>query len=221
MKPDLDDYLAGLGISKGEAVPRPAQPGPPEGERLWPSEDPEPAPDRLPGEAEAAVRADTVPATVRPETVRPEDAPELLRAFVQGLADRAFPGLTVRLGPEDDRVRLHFVGEDAARAAGKGGTLLHATETLCYSLLARHGLRDLRVQLDAGDYRERQQGRLFALAGRIAAEVAGSGEPHRMRPMNPADRRLMHLALQDHPQVYTESEGEGRQRHLVVYPRRD
>lgn len=207
MKPDLDDYLAGLGISEGEAVPRPAQPGAPERGGLWPSEDAPPA-------AAPSPESPLAPAG-------PEDAPELLRAFVQGLADRAFPGLSVQVGTEDDRVRLHLVGEDAARAAGKGGTLLHATETLCYSLLARHGLPGLRVQLDAGDYRERQQSRLFALAGRIADEVVSSGAPHRMRPMNPADRRLMHLALQEHPRVYTESEGEGRQRHLVVYPRRE
>ena len=55
---------------------------------------------------------------------------------------------------------------------------------------------------------------------RSADQVAKSGRPLALEPMPPNERRLVHLALRDHPSVYTESSGEGERRKIQIMPKR-
>lgn len=221
MTPDLDGYLSELGISDGDDFEPSSEQGRPLIDSAKPSapllqakEQPaskEVAQPAASSRSQVSSAAEQVPSAAESE--------ELVRHFLQGIADRAFPGVQVRVRLVEDCLEAELLGEDTARMVGRGGATLHALETLAFSLLAKHGERRLKVRLDAGGYRGQQQQRLFALAARIAEGVVRRGEAHHLQPMNPAERRLMHMALQDHPQVYTESQGAGRERHLVVYPR--
>ena len=60
--------------------------------------------------------------------------------------------------------------------------------------------------------------RLISLAERTAARVSGSGQKISLEPMNPAERRIIHSALQGYPGVTTYSEGEDAERHIVIAP---
>ena len=51
--------------------------------------------------------------------------------------------------------------------------------------------------------------------------MAMTGEPLHLPPMPPGERRIVHMPLKNHPRVTTESQGEGEERHVVVYPRRE
>jgi spoIIIJ-associated protein len=57
------------------------------------------------------------------------------------------------------------------------------------------------------------------LAERLAIGVAKSGEAHELQPMPAAERRVIHIALKEHPDVMSESVGEGASRRLVIKPR--
>jgi spoIIIJ-associated protein len=76
-----------------------------------------------------------------------------------------------------------------------------------------------RVVVDVGGYKRRREEALLGLADRMAERVAQSGRPLPLEAMPPNERRVIHLALRNHPAVYTESQGEGEQRKIVIYPR--
>ncbi|KEF34534.1 MULTISPECIES: protein jag [Deinococcus] len=188
---NLDDYLAGLGIAGADETDAPP-----------------PAPE--PGAGPVAV----------PDPAA-QDPREVLERFLQGLTARIDPGLAVSVREGEGALEVDMTGESAARLAGRDGRTLGAIEVLAYTVLAKQaGRTDLRVRVDVGGFRKRQADTLRKLAERLAVQVAKSGEPHELQPMPAADRRVLHLALQDHPDVTTESVGEGAARRLVIKPRR-
>ena len=76
-----------------------------------------------------------------------------------------------------------------------------------------------RIMLDVEQYRRRRTQVLRGLAVRIADRVARSGRPFTLEPMNPSERRAIHVALADHPKVTTQSLGEGDDRKVTITPR--
>jgi spoIIIJ-associated protein len=57
------------------------------------------------------------------------------------------------------------------------------------------------------------------LMAQVAAErVIDTGDPFTLNPMNPRERRIVHLALRDRPEVRTQSEGMGPERKVVIFP---
>ncbi|WP_188962706.1 Jag family protein [Deinococcus aquiradiocola] len=190
---NLDDYLAGLGISGADEslVPSPPQAGPPGG-------------------------TGAAPLRAAPGTLTPH---ETLEQFLSGVIARVDPELTLTVRQGDGALEADIQGAQAARLSGRDGRVLGAVEVLAYAALSRQGHTEVRVRIDAGGFRKRHAENLSRVAERLAVQVAKTGEPHEMQPMPPADRRVFHLALQDHPLVQTESVGEGAARRLVILPR--
>ena len=86
--------------------------------------------------------------------------------------------------------------------------------------MVRH-TRDQRPRLtvDADGYRARRAETLQRFAQQLAEQVMGSGQEAVTDPLNPMERRIVHTALVDHPDVTTYSEGEEPGRYVVVTPR--
>ncbi|MHA0035413.1 Jag family protein [Deinococcus sp. PESE-13] len=186
---NLDDYLAGLGISDADE-----------------SALPPPAPDAAPVSA--------------PLPGADEDPRAVLEQFLAELTARIDPGLRVQVRETGDALEAEISGENAARLAGRDGRTLGAIEIIAYAVLAKHaGRGDLRVRVDVGGFRKRQADTLTKLAERLAVQVAKSGEPHELQPMPPAERRVIHIALKENPDVMSESVGEGAARRLIIRPR--
>ncbi len=217
---NLDDYLAGLGISEpGEAVlPAPPQAGPPGEEERAEAGVGEASTggvldgsvlDGSGGEGETGLWSG--PGTL--------GAQETLELFLGGLLARVDPELKLSVRQGDGALEADIQGAQAARLSGQGGKVLGAIEVLAYAALSRQGHNEVRVRIDAGGFRRRHAENLSKVAERLAVQVAKTGEAHEMQPMPPADRRVFHLALQEHPLVQTESVGEGPTRRLVIMPR--
>jgi len=139
---------------------------------------------------------------------------ELLRAM----------GIEAEVGWEElpeGGLRLNLSGPDAGLLIGKRGQTLEALQFIL-TLLARRRLRErLRIQLDVEGYVERRRQQLEQLALRLAEQVKTTGEPVTLEPLNPADRRTVHLVLQRDSEVRTASLGEGLLRRLVISPNED
>jgi spoIIIJ-associated protein len=187
---NLDDYLAGLGIAGAdESAPLP------------------PAPEATPAGPPV------------PEAAH-EDPRAVLERFLSGLVSRLGPGLSVTVREGEDALEAEISGENAARLAGRDGRTLGAIEVIAYTVLAKHaGRNDVRVRVDVGGFRKRQADTLARLAERLAVQVAKSGEAHELQPMPAGERRVIHIALKEHPDVMTESVGEGTSRRLIIKPR--
>ncbi|MCX6724573.1 MAG: hypothetical protein NTV20_00525, partial [Candidatus Shapirobacteria bacterium] len=90
-------------------------------------------------------------------------------------------------------------------------------------LLALMGFRKLnewtRVLVNVGDYREKREESLTNMAKSLAQKVKFSGTSQSLPPMSSAERRIIHLALAEETEMETISEGEGRDRHVVIKPK--
>lgn len=144
---------------------------------------------------------------------------EVLESFLVGLLLRLDPAHHVEIRQEGNLLKAEVKGGDLGRFIGKEGRTLKAVEYLAGVVLAKHFGGAYRVALDAAGYRKRQEEKIRKIAEEAALTVAMTKEPLHLPPMRPSERRIVHMLLKNHPQVTTESLGEGEERHVVVYPR--
>jgi len=119
---------------------------------------------------------------------------------------------------EEDTLHIDVNGRDCGAAIGRRGETLEAIQYLASLVANKHSENHLRVVVDIAGYRRRRETSLISLAERTAARVSGSGQKISLEPMNPAERRIIHSALQGYPGVTTYSEGEDAERHIVIAP---
>lgn len=120
---------------------------------------------------------------------------------------------------EPPTISLDIVGHDLGMLIGRRGEHLSQLQYLVTLLVNRRLDGWHRVSLDVEGYKRRREESLVGLAERVARQVARSGRAIQLEPMPPNERRIVHLALRDDASVYTESNGEGDLRRVVVTPR--
>ena len=124
----------------------------------------------------------------------------------------------IRDEDEDGSLVFEIEGQDAGLLIGRRGETLQALQFLVRMVTSRQLGRKAYVIIDIEDYRERRIQMLRRLARRTAGRVASSGREDSLEPMSPAERRIVHMSLAGHPDVRTESEGEGNRRRVVIFP---
>ena len=120
-----------------------------------------------------------------------------------------------------DRVFIELFSPDSAMIIGKRGKTLESIQMLVNTVGARvPGSASYKCVIDIENYRQKRESTLTDLALRVAQEVIRSGKPKTLEPMNPFERRLIHVALQNETSVETRSEGEGVHRKVRILPRK-
>lgn len=127
--------------------------------------------------------------------------------------------LSVEIG--EDRIQISIKSEDTGLLIGRDGQNLAAVQYLASRMITRAMGSQVRLQVDAGDYHVRQDSRLQELALALAEKVKATGKVQTTRPLSAYQRRVIHLALQDDPDVQTRSSGEGALKHVVILRRKD
>ncbi len=122
--------------------------------------------------------------------------------------------------PESGGPIIDLAGEDSGLLIGRRGQTLQALQFLV-NLIVRKQFDGVRVVLDVENYRQRREASLREMATKIAERVAQTNRSITLEPMPPADRRIIHTTLTDHPSVATESTGEGDGRKVTIRPKRD
>ena len=146
-----------------------------------------------------------------------------IAALVREVAERIGRelGLPARLSvvEDEDSVLASFSGSDLGLLIGRRGATIDSVQYLVNTIVFRRFGEDAKpVTVDAGRYRERRRATLESLAEQVAARVRASGARAGLEPMSAAERKIIHLRLQDEPGVETESEGAEPQRYVVVFP---
>jgi len=120
---------------------------------------------------------------------------------------------------EKPEILVDFAGPDSALLLDRGGELLRALELLALEMLRLASGEHEKICFDCQNRRSMRIQELRTAADVAADKVRKTGTPYHFSPMSSRERRILHLALRDESDLLTESEGEGPQRRLVVYPK--
>lgn len=121
----------------------------------------------------------------------------------------------------NNRLYVHIdCGEYSGLMIGRGGQTLSSLQYLSSRILSRIMSSSIQIQFNIGDYREQQHERLRHLALSLAERVRSSGRSCSTRPMSSYHRRIIHLTLQNYPDIQTRSSGEGILKRIIIRRRR-
>ena len=150
-----------------------------------------------------------------------EDQAAIIREFLGGLLV-AFD-LEAEIAEEridDDTIELQVNGEELGLLVGPKGQTLQAIHELSRTIVQRKatGTHHGRVRVDVAGYRQRRREALERFAQQVAEDVIASGSAKALEPMHPADRKVVHDAINEIDGVRTTSEGEEPRRRVVISP---
>ena len=193
-----------------------------------PKREPEPEPEPEPElEAEPAVTAPE-PVVEQPEAESDEETAgkigheilsELLRRMSIQASVEIMLGYELADEGEPPPVVLNITGEDLGILIGRRGDTLRALQYLV-RLMVSHRLKHwTNLVVDVENYVVRRRRTLESLAQRVAEQVARSGRTQALEPMSPYERRVIHVSLRNHPDVTTQSVGEGERRKVTIIPK--
>ena len=103
---------------------------------------------------------------------------------------------------------------------GVKGKTLDALQVLIRNLISVYSKENIVTTVDIGGYRTNRTHQLEILATKSAKEVVKTKAPLKLKPMNSYERRIIHEKLSEWRDVYTESEGEGENRAIVIKPKK-
>jgi spoIIIJ-associated protein len=116
-------------------------------------------------------------------------------------------------------VHVDIRGNDLSILIGRRSETLNAFQYIA-SLIVGKEMQDwVQLIIDVEGYRDRREKQLIQMAKRMADQVAKSGRRQTLEPMPSAERRIIHIALRDHPDVVTESTGEEPHRKVTIVPK--
>jgi spoIIIJ-associated protein len=143
---------------------------------------------------------------------------EIAADYLEELLDIADLDGDIDMDVERDRALVSIVGGDLDDLVGRDGVVLEAIQELTrLAVLTATGTRS-RLMLDIGGYRAGRRAVLSELGRTTAEQVRTTGEPVRLEPMSPFERKIVHDAVAD-AGLRSESEGEEPRRFVVVLPR--
>jgi len=164
---------------------------------------------------QAAPAEPAAPFVVTPEEELSETAKNA-RSFLSELAVKMGVPAEITVCETPEQLRMQLTGENMSILIGRRGETLDALQYLT-SLNVNRGREDyLRVSLDTENYRAKREEALRKLAVRMANRAKKSGRRVALEPMNPNERRILHSALQNDPDVTTHSEGEEPYRRVII-----
>ncbi|MBW8878841.1 MAG: hypothetical protein JF614_28125 [Acidobacteria bacterium] len=118
----------------------------------------------------------------------------------------------------EERLEVDLSGEDVDWCFADDGEFVQAVEHLLPRMIRSLSGEAVPVRVDCDNFHEIREERLRSLAQKVAEEVRRQGKPRILEPMNPGDRRIIHVTLADDPGVVTESEGDGYFKRVMVRP---
>jgi len=202
---------------KKEAPRKEAAPAPKKAAPAPKKETPAPAP----AVQEAPKAEEPAPAPVTEEEIA-EIAPkiELARAYLTEVFEKmGIEGISMEFTQTEGRtVVIHLEGDAIGSVIGKRGETLDAVQYLVCLAANRLEGEYVRFTMNAGNYREKREETLKALAQRMAKKVLKTGRPAALEPMNPYERRIIHAVITDIDGVFSKSTGEEPNRKVVIKP---
>jgi spoIIIJ-associated protein len=167
--------------------------------------------------AESAAESAAGPPSSQVDVAALEREGDIAADYLEELLDIADLDGDIDLDVESDRAAVSIVGQNLQDLVGRRGEVLEALQELTRLAVLRETGERSRLMLDIGGYRAGRRRELEEKAREVIEDVRGSGDPQRMVPMTPFERKVVHDAVAA-AGLKSESEGEEPNRRVVVLP---
>lgn len=146
-----------------------------------------------------------------------DKAIEDARKFLEDILSFFGLNAVVSASSEEDVIELNVPSTHLnGFLIGQHGETLRALQALVSTMLASNNAALTRVNIDVADYKQHRAEKILEQLEGWVKKVRETKEPLHLRPMNAADRRTVHRGLEDYSDVTSRSEGEARDRHIVL-----
>ena len=140
--------------------------------------------------------------------------------FVQDVVDAMGVVLTTNVEETAEGTRINLEGEDGGVFVRRGGEGLQALQHLVATAFRKQLGDDNRIVIDCNGFRKDKDAELRQMARFIAEKARSSGMPQEMGPLNPYERRIVHLAIAEDPTVSSESIGDAFLKTVIISTKR-
>jgi spoIIIJ-associated protein len=144
---------------------------------------------------------------------------EQITGFVQSVVDAMGLTLTPRIEQTPEGTHINLEGEDGGVLVRRGGEGLQALQHLVATSFRKQLGDDNRIVVDCNGFRRDKDAELKQMARFIAGKVQSSGIPQEMGPLNPYERRIVHLTIAEDPGVTSESIGDAFMKTVIISPK--
>jgi len=143
---------------------------------------------------------------------------ESAKNFLQQVIEAMKLDVKFDIEENENTIKFNLHGKNVGLLIGHRGETLDSLQYLVNVVASKYRGYDRyrRIILDAENYRKRREEALIRLAKKLAKKVMETKESVELEPMSPNERRIIHMALQDHPYVETYSEGEEPNRRVII-----
>ena len=139
-----------------------------------------------------------------------------ITGFVQNVVNAMGVTLTVGVEESPDGTRINLEGEDGGVLVRNGGEGLQALQHVVATAFRRQLGDDNRIVIDCNGFRRDKDAELRQMAQFMASKARSSGMPQEMGPLNPYERRIVHLAVAEDPGVTSESIGDAFMKTVII-----
>ena len=139
-----------------------------------------------------------------------------IAGFVQDVVNAMGATLAVQVEDTADGTRINLVGEDGGILVRNGGEGLQALQHIVATAFRRQLGDDNRVIIDCNGFRKEKDAELRQMAIYLAQKARSSGVPQEMGPLNPYERRIVHLAIAEEPGASSESIGDAFTKTVII-----
>ena len=137
-------------------------------------------------------------------------------SFVERVVGAMGAKLTASVEETEDGTRINLQGEDGGILIRRGGEGLQALQHVVATAFRRQLGEDTRIVVDCNGYRRDKDAELKQMATFVAEKAKSTGAPQEMGPLNPYERRIVHMAIAEDPTVTSESIGDAFMKTVII-----
>ena len=139
-----------------------------------------------------------------------------IATFVQNVVNAMGVTLSVQIEETPEGTSINLEGEDGGVLVRRGGEGLQALQHIVATAFRKQLGDDNRIVIDCNGYRKDKDAELRQMARFVAEKARASGIPQEMGPLNPYERRIVHLAIAEDPNATSESIGDAFMKTVII-----
>ncbi len=147
-----------------------------------------------------------------------EEKKEKAEDFLTGMLGRADIPATVNSEVRNSKIFLTIQGDGSGLLIGKRGMTLDAIQFIVNKVVNRDPANRIPVIIDTENYRHRREAKLTSIAHRLGDRAKRHRTTVTTEPLNPQERRVVYIALQNDPDLVAKSEGDGSLKRVLIFP---